>query len=122
MTAPKVTSIPIIISTRAPTGKDDTTPAIIPTNTSTAEIREKGIQEELVRTKAQPLTILETSKKEMEEILRIIKKSDYDVVEQLGQTPSKISILALLLCSEAHTTALVKFLKITHVPQQTSAE
>ena len=48
----------------------------------------------------------DTSKKEMEEILKIIKKSDYSVVEQLGQTPSKISMLALLLCSEAHAKAV----------------
>ena len=58
----------------------------------------------------------------MEEILRIIKKSDYDVVEQLGQTPSKISMLAFLLCSEAHVKALVKFLKTAHVPQETSTD
>ena len=41
------------------------------------------------------------------------------MVEQLGQTPSKISMLALLLCSKAHAKALVKFLKTTHVPQET---
>ena len=58
----------------------------------------------------------------MEEILKIIKKSDYNVVEQLGHTPSKISMLALLLCSEAHAKALVKFLKTAHVPQETSAD
>ena len=50
----------------------------------------------------------------MEEILKIIKRSDYNVVEQLGQTPSKISMLALLLCSEAHVK-----LKTAHVPQET---
>ena len=44
------------------------------------------------------------------------------MVEQLGQTPSKISMLALLLCSEAHAKALVKFLKTAHVPQETSAD
>src|ERR1051325_1953180 len=38
----------------------------------------------------------------MEEIPKIIKKSDYNIVEQLGQNPSKISMLALLLCSKAH--------------------
>ena len=119
---PKVTYVPIIISASATIDKDDTTPAVIPTNTSTIDVRGKGIQEEPVQTKAQPLTIPETSKKEMEEILRIIKKSDYDVVEQLGQTPSKISMLALLLCSEAHAKALVKFLKTSHVPQETSAD
>ena len=64
----------------------------------------------------------ETSQKEMEEILKIIKKSNYNVVEQLGQTPSKISMLALLLCSEAHAKALIRFLKTAHVPQETSAD
>ena len=62
------------------------------------------------------------AKKEMEEILKIIKKSDYNVVEKLGKTPSKVSMLALLLCSEAHAKALVKFLKTLHVPQETSAD
>ena len=57
-----------------------------------ADVRGKGIQEEPVKTRVQPLVIPETSQKEMEEILKIIKKSDYDVVEQLGQTPSKISM------------------------------
>ena len=76
----------------------------------------KGIQEAPVRTKAQTVVIPETTQKEMEEILKIIKKSDYDVVEQLGKTPSKISMLALLLCSEAHAKALIKFLKMAHVP------
>ena len=49
----------------------------------------KNVQEEPVLTKAQSLVIPETSQKEVEEILRIIKKSDYNVVEQLGQTPPK---------------------------------
>ena len=34
----------------------------------------------------------EASQQEMEEILKIIKKSDFNVMEQLGHTPSKISI------------------------------
>lgn len=39
---------------------------------------------------------------DVEEFLRIIKKSDYKVVDQLNQTPSTIFILLLFLCSEAH--------------------
>ena len=31
-------------------------------------------------------------------------------------------MLALLLCSEAHAKALIKFLKTAHVPQETSAD
>ena len=58
----------------------------------------------------------------MEEILKNIKRSDYNVVEQLGQTPSEISMLALLLCSEAHAKSLVKFHKTAHMPQETSTD
>ena len=84
--------------------------------TESAETRGKDILIEHVQTKAHSESIPEASKKEMEEILKIIKKSDYNVVEQLGKTPSKISMLALLLCSEAHAKALVKFIKTAHVP------
>ena len=48
--------------------------------------------------------------KDVEEFMKIIKKSDYKIVDQLNQTPSKISILSLLLCSEAHRNALLKML------------
>ena len=87
MAATKVTPTPIIISNNTPIDKVITTPVIIPTNTPAVEstkIRGKGFMIEHVWTKAQSLTISETSKKEMEEILKIIKRSDYDVVEQLG--------------------------------------
>lgn len=49
------------------------------------------------------------------EFLKIIRKSDYRVVDQLHQTPSKISILSLLLNSEAHRTTLMKILEQAHV-------
>lgn len=34
--------------------------------------------------------------------LKVIKISDFKIIDQMGQTPSKISILSLLLTSEAH--------------------
>lgn len=40
------------------------------------------------------------------EFLRIIKKSDFKIIDQLHQTPSKISILSLLMSSPAHRSAL----------------
>lgn len=55
---------------------------------------------------------------DMEDFLCIIKKSHYKMVNQLNQTPSKISKLSLLRCSEAHKYALVKFLRDGHVPQE----
>jgi hypothetical protein len=57
---------------------------------------------------------------DVDELLRIIKKSDYKVVDQLIPTPSKISILSLLLCSEAHREALLKVLNVAYVPQEIS--
>ena len=62
------------------------------------------------------VTTDDTSRKELEEVLKIIRKSDYKIVEQLRQTTSKISMSSLLLCSEAHAQALVKFLKSAQVP------
>ena len=47
---------------------------------------------------------------DFDEILKLIKKSEYRVVDQLMQTPSKISILSLLLNSEAHREAIMKVL------------
>ncbi|XP_058729317.1 uncharacterized protein LOC131601500 isoform X2 [Vicia villosa] len=58
--------------------------------------------------------------KDVEELLRIIKKSDYKVVEQLGQTQSKISILQLLMCSEGHRDALLRILNGAYVPHEIS--
>ena len=58
----------------------------------------------------------------MEEILKIIQKSDNKIVEQLGQTPSKIAMMSLLLCSDTHTQGLLKFLNNAHVTQETIAD
>jgi len=47
---------------------------------------------------------------DFEELLKLIKKSECKVIGQLMQTPSKISILSLLLNSEAHRNSLMKVL------------
>ncbi|KAI5445534.1 hypothetical protein KIW84_013677 [Lathyrus oleraceus] len=46
-----------------------------------------------------------------DEVLRLIKRSEFNMVEQLLQTPSKISVLSLLMNSEAHREALQKVLE-----------
>ena len=46
----------------------------------------------------------------MDDILKIIKMSDYKIVDQLLQTPSKISIFALLMNSSAHSESLMRVL------------
>lgn len=54
---------------------------------------------------------------ESQEFLKLIKKIDFKIVDQLNQTLSKISILSLLLSSKAHRKALLKVLNTAHVMQ-----
>lgn len=100
-----------------------TAPVRISTSKSITEGRDKEPVVEPVQTEAPiEITVENSSKQDMEEVSKIIRKSDCDVIEQLGHTPSKISMLSLLLYSEAHAKALVKFLKSVHVPQEISAD
>ncbi|KAI5404437.1 hypothetical protein KIW84_051562 [Lathyrus oleraceus] len=50
-----------------------------------------------------------------DEVLRLIKRSEFNVVEQMLQTPSKISVLSLLMNSEAHREALQRVLEQAYV-------
>ena len=115
---PLKASVPIGPSMLGPMIEELDTPEERPSVDTTS--KGKRILEVPVRMTAHAVVIPETTQKEMDEILKIIRKSD--VVEQLGQTPSKISMLALLICSEAHAKALIKFLKATHVAQETSTD
>ncbi|KAK8707142.1 hypothetical protein V6N13_058206 [Hibiscus sabdariffa] len=54
------------------------------------------------------------------EFLKFIKHNEYNVVEQLHKQPARISILTLLLSSEAHRNALLKVLNQTFVPSDVS--
>lgn len=47
--------------------------------------------------------------------MKIIKKSEYRVVDRLNNSPSKISILSLLSSSEAHRKSLMKVMGYAHV-------
>lgn len=57
------------------------------------------------------------SVEEGQEFLKLIKKSDFKIIDQLGQTPYKISILSLLMSSKDHRKALLKVLNADHVMQ-----
>ncbi|KAI5431301.1 hypothetical protein KIW84_035467 [Lathyrus oleraceus] len=59
---------------------------------------------------------------ECDEMLTLIKKSEYNVVDQLLQTPSKISVLSLLLNSEPHREALQKVLDLAYVDHDVTIE
>ncbi|XP_050896536.1 uncharacterized protein LOC127103311 [Lathyrus oleraceus] len=56
------------------------------------------------------------------EFFKLIKRSDYKVVDRLHQTPSKISILSLLMNSQAHRKALLKVLAQDHVTQSITVD
>lgn len=43
------------------------------------------------------------------------RKNDFNTMDQLGKTPSKISILPLLLSSEAHKKSLMKVLNVAQL-------
>lgn len=51
---------------------------------------------------------------EVEEFVKMLKRSEYSVVEQLKKAPAQISILSLLSSSEAHRNALLKVLNESH--------
>ncbi|XP_052484826.1 uncharacterized protein LOC128039929 [Gossypium raimondii] len=57
---------------------------------------------------------------EAREFLKFLKHSEYSVIEQLHKQLARISILALLLSSEAHRSALMKVLNETYVDNDIS--
>jgi len=61
-----------------------------------------------------------TSVSEPKEFLKIIKQSEYSVVDQLNKTPARISLLALLLNSKAHRESLLKALSQSYVSRNIS--
>ncbi|KAK8684177.1 hypothetical protein V6N13_040208 [Hibiscus sabdariffa] len=59
---------------------------------------------------------------EAKEFLKILKHSEFNVVEQLNKLPAKISMLSLLLSSEPHRNTLLKLLNQTFVPKEISID
>ncbi|KAI5393860.1 hypothetical protein KIW84_060817 [Lathyrus oleraceus] len=57
-----------------------------------------------------------------DEVLQIIKRSELNMVEQLLQTPSKISVLSLLMNSEAHREALQRVLEQAFVEHDVTVD
>ncbi|XP_073223495.1 uncharacterized protein [Cicer arietinum] len=56
----------------------------------------------------------EVSNEEAQEFLKIIKQSEYKIVDQLKHTPTRISLLSLLMNSESHRKLLMKILNEAH--------
>ncbi|XP_052887988.1 uncharacterized protein LOC128296595 [Gossypium arboreum] len=60
------------------------------------------------------------TEKEAKEFLKFLKHSEYSVVEQLHKHPARISVLALLLSSDTHRSALMNVLNETYVADDIS--
>ncbi|XP_016729836.2 uncharacterized protein [Gossypium hirsutum] len=60
------------------------------------------------------------NEEEAKEFLKFLKHSEYSVVEQLCKQPARISVLALLLSSEVHRSALMKVLNEIYVANDIS--
>lgn len=88
----------------------------VPTQNKNVEALAKAKEKDVADTNQEPYSPTWTSShKETVEFLRIIKKSDYRVVDRLNHTLSKISILSYLLSSQARRESLMKILGATHV-------
>ncbi|XP_050878419.1 uncharacterized protein LOC127082217 [Lathyrus oleraceus] len=62
------------------------------------------------------------SKDDNDEVLHLIKKSEFNFMEQLLQTPSKIFVLSLLMNSEAHREDLQKVLEQAYVEHDVTVD
>ncbi|KAA3478122.1 Gag-pro-like protein [Gossypium australe] len=67
-----------------------------------------------------PLVNKPVTENEAGEFLKFLKHSEYSVVEQLHKQPTRISVMALLLNSEGHRSALMKALNQIYVADDIS--
>ncbi|XP_050877328.1 uncharacterized protein LOC127081085 [Lathyrus oleraceus] len=75
---------------------------------------EKSILEKSFVVQADQASIVNQNA-DQDEVLKLIKKSDFNMVDQLWHTPSNIFVLSLLMSLEAHREALQKVLEQTYM-------
>ncbi|KAK5785483.1 hypothetical protein PVK06_040074 [Gossypium arboreum] len=73
-----------------------------------------------MKEKATKSVIEPVNEEEAKEFLKFLKHSEYSVMEQLRKQPARISMLALLLSSDVHRSALMKVLNETYVANDIS--
>ncbi|PKI68501.1 hypothetical protein CRG98_011097 [Punica granatum] len=66
-----------------------------------------------------PFPPKKVTEEEAEAFMKIVKASEYKVVEQMAKSPAHISLLALLLGSEPHREAVLRVLTSAQVPKET---
>ncbi|KAI5437732.1 hypothetical protein KIW84_023736 [Lathyrus oleraceus] len=82
----------------------------------------KGVDPAVVAKAPVPVGQHGILKEDCDEMLRLIKRSEYNVVDQLLQTPSKISVISLLMNSEPHREALQRVLDVAYVDHDVTIE
>ncbi|PKI41509.1 hypothetical protein CRG98_038100, partial [Punica granatum] len=75
--------------------------------------------EEETRPRTLPTPSKKVTEEEAETFMKVIKASEYKVVEQMAKSPAHILLLALLLNSEPHREALMRVLTAAQVPKGT---
>ncbi|RDX99195.1 hypothetical protein CR513_17779, partial [Mucuna pruriens] len=63
-----------------------------------------------------------TPRREAEKFLNFIQHSEYQLLDQMNKTPTRISLLSLLLNFESHRNLLLKILKEAHVAHDITVE
>ncbi|XP_052883476.1 uncharacterized protein LOC108451439 [Gossypium arboreum] len=92
-------------------------------NTKVKPVKGKSV---VIEQRKEKITIPESpvkepiTEKETKEFLKFPKHSEYSVVEQLHKQPASISVLALLLSSETHCSALMKVINEKYVADDIS--
>ncbi|KAI5445735.1 hypothetical protein KIW84_013822 [Lathyrus oleraceus] len=84
----------------------------------------KGVDPVVVKSNNTPVLVGHPGilKEDGDEMLRLIKGSEYNVVDQLLQTPSKIFVLSLLMNFEPHREALQRVLDVAYVDHNVTIE
>lgn len=74
-----------------------------------------GVQLKVVGNSLPPRPLI--SDKDVMDFLRLMKRSEYKVIEQLDNASTQIFLLNLLLTSELHRKALLKVLNEAQIPK-----
>ncbi|KAE8735344.1 No pollen germination related 2 [Hibiscus syriacus] len=94
------------------------------TSNASEQVKAKGkamaIPQKVFDDESSPTYNEPVTEKQAQEFLKFLKHSEYSVVEQLHKQQARISILDLLMNSEAHRNALMKILNQTFIPEDIS--
>ncbi|PKI32625.1 hypothetical protein CRG98_046984 [Punica granatum] len=88
-------------------------------NLATTDKGKAPATEEETRPRTLPTPSKKVTEEEAEAFIKVIKASEYKVVDQMAKSPAHISLLALLLNSEPHREALMRVLTAAQVPKGT---